>query len=77
MVWPQNISAKTFPPVPVLIIAKHETEITIRHFHFEDKLWADKYRATKLWNELDSKFKDIAMFIICKKQLKQYMLSNT
>ena len=36
-----------------------------------------KYRAKKLWNELDSKFKDISSFIIFKKQLKQYMLSNT
>ena len=36
-----------------------------------------KYCATKLWNELDSKFKDISSFIIFKKQLKQYMLSNT
>ena len=35
-----------------------------------------KYRATKLWNELDRKFKDISSFIIFKKQLKQYMLSN-
>ena len=36
-----------------------------------------KYRATKLWDELDSKFKDISSFIIFKKQLKQFMLSNT
>ena len=41
-----------------------------------------KYRATKLCNELDSKFKDISsssstVDIIFKKQLKQYMLSNT
>ena len=31
-----------------------------------------KYRATKLWKEFDSNFKDISSFIIFKKQLKQY-----
>ena len=35
-----------------------------------------KFRATKLWNDLDCKFKDISSFITFKKQLKQNMLSN-
>jgi hypothetical protein len=35
-----------------------------------------KLCATKLWNNLDCKFKDISSFITFKKQLKQNMLSN-
>ena len=35
-----------------------------------------KFRATKLWNDLDCKLKDISSFITFKKQLKQNMLSN-
>ena len=35
-----------------------------------------KFRATKLWNDLDDKIKDISNFITFKKQLKQNMLLN-
>jgi hypothetical protein len=36
-----------------------------------------KFRATKLWNDLDCKFTDISSFITFKKQLKLNMLSIT
>ena len=35
-----------------------------------------KFRATKLWNDLDNNFKNISSYNISKKQLKLCMVSN-
>ena len=36
-----------------------------------------KFRATKLWNDLDNKLKNINSFTVFKKKLKQNMLLNS